>query len=912
MLTQIENDVVSPALPRAALLGQRHRSIFISSMFLVRVKSCTAAFLFAVVALGAAPAQPPATAVRSELIVRFKPDASDDQIEHGLKLGRLKAKRHLNTEGMQQRGETGLTLLETDDIPDRVIERLKNHPAIDFIEPNFRYKHHATSNDPYVTSGSLWGVYGDLGSPANAFGSQALEAWSAGYVGANSVYVAVLDEGIDINHAELSANIWTNPFDPPDGLDNDGNGYIDDIHGWDFAGDTNVVFDPNGDSHGTHIAGTIGAKGGNGVGIAGVNWNVTIIPAKFLAPDGGTTFDAVQAIDYLVGLKNRHNINLVAINASWGGAGYSQALHTSIIRAAKAGILFVAAAGNAGLNIDVTADYPANYDTRIPTSAETAASYDSVIAVAAIDSAGALATFSNYGASNVDIGAPGVQILSTLPNGYIGYMNGTSMAAPHVTGAAALYASTHPAATPQSIRTALLGSALPTPSLTGKTVTGGRLNLSTIIAPPLPAPTGVAATAGNASVALKWNAVAGANSYVVLRSLTSAGIYSPVATVSTTTFNDTAVLNGITYYYRLAAVDVNGAGNQSGAVLATPFIPAPAGSTFVRNDDLTAGSWKGFYGSEGAFAYPYGTFTPPAYLNIRAYKNYPLSWSSSTSDLRALQKTSGTDRFAAAWHSIDDLYFYLNFTDGAAHRVSFYFVDYERAGRQQLLEFYDNISGKLLASEAIANFENGRYSTWNLQGNIRAKLTRIAGPNCVLSALFFDSVTSNTGTGPFVSADSTTSGTWKGVYGTQGGLAYPYGYFVPPSYAQLSAYKNYGLLWSASTTDLRAVQKPSGTDRIAGAWNSVDDFYFNLRFNDTATHRVSFYFVDYDRAGRQQKLEIIDMATGKVLDTRLISNFENGVYYTYNLSGNIRAKVTRLAGPNCVMSTILFDAPAAP
>ena len=878
-------------------------------MFSVRLKSCTAAFLCAAATLCAASARQPANSVPGELIVRFKAGASDAEIEHGLKLGRLKTKRHLQTEGMQQRGDIGLTLVATDEAPNQVIERLKNHPAIDLIEPNFRYKHHATSNDPYVGGNYMWGLYGDGSSPANAFGSQALEAWTAGYVGTNSVYVAVIDEGIDINHVELSANIWTNPFDPADGIDNDGNGYIDDVHGWDFAGDRNVVFDPNGDTHGTHVAGTIGAKGGNGVGIAGVNWNVTIIPAKFLVADGGTTFDAIEAIDYLVGLKKRHNINLVAINASWGGAGYSQSLHTSIIRAAKAGILFVAAAGNEGLNIDASANYPANYDTRTGTSAESAASYDAVISVAAIDNVGTLASFSNYGASNVDLGAPGVGILSVLPNGYLGYMDGTSMAAPHVSGAAALYASTHPGATPQGIRTALLGSVIATPSLGGKTVTGGRLNLSTIVAPPLAAPTGFTATAGNALVALKWNAVAAAGSYTIKRSLTAGGTFTTIATVSTTAYNDTAVSNGSTYYYRIAGNDVNGAGAESVVVSAMPIAPVAAASTSVGSDDLTAGTWKGFYGSEGGFAYPYGTFTPPAYVKIGAYKNYPLTWSTSTSDLRALQKVTGVDRFATAWHSTNDLLFYLNFTDGAAHRVSFYFVDYDRAGRQQLLEFFDNSTGKLLASETVSAFENGRYSTWILQGNVRVKLSRIVGPNCVLSALFFDAASSTFGTGPLLGIDTITSGSWKGIYGTEGGLAYPYGYFVPPGYVQLSAYKNYGLLWSASTTDLRAVQKPSGTDRMAGAWNSVDDFHFNLKFNDAAPHEVSFYFVDYDRAGRQQKLEIIDITTGKVLDTRLISNFENGVYYTYKLSGNIRAKVTRIAGPNCVMSTILFDAP---
>src|SRR5204863_9845200 len=161
-------------------------------------------------------------------------------------------------------------------------------------------------------------------------------------------------EGAMFAHEDLSANFWTNTFDPVDGKDNDGNGYIDDVHGWDFANNDNSTFDGTTDDHGTHVSGTIGAKGGNGKGIAGVNWNVTILSGKFLGPDGGDTFSAVEAIDYFVDLKKRQGINLVAINASWGGGGYSQSLHDSIIRAAKAGIIFCAAAGNDSLNNDVT------------------------------------------------------------------------------------------------------------------------------------------------------------------------------------------------------------------------------------------------------------------------------------------------------------------------------------------------------------------------------------------------------------------------------------------------------------------------------------------------------------------------------------------------------------------------------
>jgi hypothetical protein len=320
-------------------------------------------------------------------------------------------------------------------------------------------------------------MYGDS-SPlgTNVYGSQAAEAWAAGNTGNSSVVVGIIDEGIDFNHPDLADNIWTNPYDPVDGIDNDGNGYVDDIHGWDFFHYDNTIYDGQ-DDHGTHVAGTIGAAGGNGIGVAGVNWDVTMIAAKFLGPNGGYISDAIRALDYLTDLKTRHGINIVAANNSWGGGGFSQSMLNAITRAAQAGVLFVAAAGNGGSdgrgdNNDFFASYPANYSTAA------GAGYDSVISVAAITSSGALASFSNYGSQTVDLGAPGVSILSTVPGGYA-YYSGTSMATPHVTGAIALYAAAHPGATAQAIKAAILESAAATPtaSLAGKTLTGGRLNL---------------------------------------------------------------------------------------------------------------------------------------------------------------------------------------------------------------------------------------------------------------------------------------------------------------------------------------------------------------------------------------------------------------------------------------------------
>jgi subtilisin family serine protease len=354
------------------------------------------------------------------------------------------------------------------------IEKLKSMPEVEFAEPNWIYQHFATSNDPYFTNNSLWG----MSAGGNQFGSQAATAWANNKTGSATVYVGIIDEGYMYEHEDLAANAGVNPGEiAGNGLDDDGNGLVDDVYGWDFDGNNSSLFDGTGDDHGTHVAGTIGGVGGNGKGVAGVVWNVKLMGAKFLGSRGGSLANAIKAVDYFTDLKQRHGINIVATNNSWGGGGYSQALKDAIDRANVAGILFIAAAGNSGTNNDVSASYPSSYDS------------PNVIAVASITSSGPLSSFSQFGATTVDIGAPGSGIWSSVPmasgkgknatvgSGYASY-NGTSMATPHVSGAAALYASLNPNATAAQIKVALLGSATPTASLAGKTVTGGRLNVS--------------------------------------------------------------------------------------------------------------------------------------------------------------------------------------------------------------------------------------------------------------------------------------------------------------------------------------------------------------------------------------------------------------------------------------------------
>lgn len=441
-----------------------------------------------------------------EILVQFAAGASVAEKAEARGLVRGRAIEALQTKAM---GQNGVGVLERVALGrgvgvEQAIQRLQNRPGVVFAEPNWKLSTSAISNDPYYTTSSrLWGMYGDDSPTAsgpsgttNQFGSQAEKAWDAGFTGSKSVVVGIVDEGIDINHPDLKDNIWVNPFDTAgDGIDNDGNGYVDDVNGWDFYSNDNTVYDGSGDDHGTHVAGTVGGVGGNGVGVAGVSWNVTMISTKFLGIDGGYTTGAIKAIDYLTDLKTRHGVNVVASSNSWGGGGYSSALHSAIIRGAKAGILFVGAAGNNASNNDVSANYPSNYSTLQGTSTTTAASYEAVIAVAALTSTGGLASYSNYGATTVDIAAPGSGINSTLPGNTYGSYSGTSMATPHVTGTVALYAAAYPSATAAQMRQAILGTARPTASVSGLTATGGRLDVAAAlnVAPPV----GISITGGS-------------------------------------------------------------------------------------------------------------------------------------------------------------------------------------------------------------------------------------------------------------------------------------------------------------------------------------------------------------------------------------------------------------------------------
>jgi subtilisin family serine protease len=343
------------------------------------------------------------------------------------------------------------------------IALLKSHQAIEYVEPDYQVSIARTPDDPRFDE--LWGLNNDgqTGGTADA-DIDAVEAWDIS-TGSRDVVVGVIDTGIDYSHSDLASNMWVNSSEiPGDGIDNDGNGFIDDVHGINAITDSGDPMDDEG--HGTHVSGTIGASGGNGVGVVGVNHEVSLVGCKFLdAAGNGSTSDAIKCIDYMVSLKNS-GVNLRVLNNSWGGGGYSQALADAIASSEAADLLFVAAAGNDTIDNDVNPHYPSNYENA------------SVLSVASTDQTDGISWFSHYGLTSVDMGAPGSAILSTTPGESYASYSGTSMATPHVAGAAALVLSINPELSTQELKDLLMNSGDANAALQGVTVAGTRLNVN--------------------------------------------------------------------------------------------------------------------------------------------------------------------------------------------------------------------------------------------------------------------------------------------------------------------------------------------------------------------------------------------------------------------------------------------------
>lgn len=393
--------------------------------------------------------------VADHFLVSLREDAKEAEFVETLEKLGSKVRRHLPGSAVYL-VEIGSTELDFFDA--KLSEFRLKAPMMKVVEPDYVAFALLTPNDPSFSS--LWGLHntGQTGGTGGA-DIDAPEAWDVSR-GSSSVVVGVIDTGIDYTHPDLAANMWTNTGEiPNNGIDDDGNGYTDDTRGWDFVSNDNNPADDH--YHGTHCAGTIGAVGDNGAGVVGVCHTVRLMALKFLSGSGGgTTSDAIEAVLYATANGATLTSN------SWGGGGYSQTLKDAIDAAGTAGLLFVAAAGNNSTNTDLSPSYPASYDS------------PNIISVAASDHRDALASFTNYGATTVDLAAPGVSIYSTSPgNGYRS-LSGTSMACPHVAGACALIKSARPAMNWAEIKDSILNNVNGVAGMNGKVLKNGRLNVA--------------------------------------------------------------------------------------------------------------------------------------------------------------------------------------------------------------------------------------------------------------------------------------------------------------------------------------------------------------------------------------------------------------------------------------------------
>lgn len=378
-----------------------------------------------------------------------------------------------------------LALVEFDDSEniDDVLAALRRRDDVDYVERNWIVQINAdadsnirtTPDDPRFDE--LYALHntGQTGGTDDA-DIDASQAWDT-TIGSSNIVVGVVDTGVDYTHEDIAANMWINPGEiPGNGVDDDGNGVVDDVHGFNALTGGGDPMDDN--DHGTHCAGSIGAVGDNGTGITGVNWNVSIMALKFLSAGGsGSIAGAIAALDYAVDMKVNHGVDLRVLNNSWGGGGFSQALEDAISAANDADILFVAAAGGSASDNDSNPQYPSGYEV------------GNVLAVAASDHNDELASFSSFGANSVDLAAPGVNILSTIPGDDYASFSGSSMSTAYVSGAAALVLSVDDTLTVDELKDGLMTSVDPIPAFDGLLVTGGRLNVDAAL-PTDPPPDG--------------------------------------------------------------------------------------------------------------------------------------------------------------------------------------------------------------------------------------------------------------------------------------------------------------------------------------------------------------------------------------------------------------------------------------
>jgi len=783
------------------------------------------AWRFALVVLGvlAFPPQAHAQQYRAgEVLVQFRPGTPRPQRTAILNLVTGRLRRSFAAVGVDHFD------LPANANVNQIVSQLLANPAVLAAQPNYerRIVAAAPPNDPYWLNNSLWGL-AKIKMPA---------VWTNFGTGNGTVVIADIDTGVNYNHPDLAQNIWTNPNEiPGNGIDDDGNDYIDDVHGIDAINHDSDPMDDNG--HGTHTAGTIAAIGNNGVGVVGVNWNAKILPCKFLDVSGsGYDSGAIECFNYLVALRSRA-INVRVSSSSWGSprnGGVATALKNAIDAAGNAGIVNIFAAGNDGTNNDTSPFDPASFTS------------SSIIAVASSDQNDNRSGFSNYGATSVDLAAPGSTIVSTYAGTY-GTLSGTSMATPHVAGAAALLLASQPQLTVSALKTLMLNNVERLAQWSGVVVSGGRLDVQLMFLaafqnqPPSvfakTTPVNGATGLNPSAVALAWQASTGATSYEYCLDTTNNAACDGAWTA---TANLTATASGLasitTYYWQVRARNT-------------------AGTT-----EADASAWRSF--TTGALPAAFGKTTPV---------------NGATGQQTALTLTWTQSVGATSYEYCVDT------TNNAACDTP-----------------WTPVAG---ASASLSNLTAGTTYYWQVRARNAIGTLEADG------GTWWSFGTTGGAPGPtvtFVGTDTTTQGTWKTTYGTQGYLVVNDGTSLPAG-ASVTPAGQQAWTWAASTLELPALQKVAAADRIAATWYGTT-FTVDVAPGDAQAHRLSLYFLDYGGTDRRLLIEVLHPTTSAILDSRVIQNFGGGLYLTWQITGTVRIRVTLQAGPNAVLSGLFLDA----
>jgi subtilisin family serine protease len=789
------------------------------------------------------------------------------------------------------------------------LAELRGNPEIEYAQPNYVYRLDTAPgppNDPRWLDDSLWGMQKIAAQPA----------WQAFGGGNGTVIIADIDTGVMYTHPDLAANMWHNPGEIAGNLiDDDLNGYVDDVFGIDAVNhDTNPMDD---NSHGTHTSGTIAAVGNNGVGVVGVNWNAKILACKFLnAAGSGSDAGAIECFNYIVALKTRGQ-NIRVSSNSWGGnrsGPIDQALKDAIDAAGSHGILNVFAAGNSGANNETTPFDPASFSST------------SIVSVAASDSADNRASFSNYGVTSVDLAAPGVNILSTITTGSgYDYKSGTSMATPHVAGVAALLASLDPTLSADNLKVLLMQNTDVLPQWAGLTATGGRLNAlkaaTAAVPPPPPAATTSAIFVGlDTATHGDWLGTYGAAGYNVVGDTTSLPAYATITPTGHDSWTWAASTSDTRALRRAVA---------NGRVAATWY----AGTSF----DVTIGLADGQPHQVAFYCLDYDSVArsqrldvfdaaTSALLDTRTVNAFNggqyLTWTVTGSVRVRVTRLTGNNAIVSGVFiggaaapgnqpptvSLTSPAAGASFALGATIPLTANADD--PGGSVSSVAFYAD--GALLNTDTVSPFA---YN-WTTATAGSHTLTAIATDNSMqptTSAPITISVTAPGGgtSAVFGGFDTTTHGDWLGTYGAAG-------YNVVsdttslPAYATITPTGHDSWTWAASTSDTRALRRAVAPGRVAATWYAGASFDITIGLSDGQPHQVALYCLDFDSVSRSERLDVFDATTSALLDTRTLNSFNGGQYVTWTVTGSVRVRVTRLAGVNAVISGVFIGGATAP